>query len=109
VRILLAVAPTMYREAFAHILLQREDHPTDEVRLTYPDTIEREAASFLPHLIVCSDDATKVRTVSVPSWVVIRYHDRLSASVSLDLQGTRLIQDPTIEDLLGVIEEARRC
>ena len=108
-RILVAVAPTMYREAFAHIL-QREDHPNDEVHLAYPDDLEREAASFHPHLIVCSDEASKVRMVSVPpSWVVIRYHDRLSASVSLDLQETRLIQDPTIEDLLGVIEEARRC
>ena len=107
-RILVAVAPTMYREAFAHIL-RREDHPNDEVRLTYPDTLDRVASSFRPHLIVCSDDASKVRMVSIPSWFVIRYHDRLSASVSHELQDTRLIQDPTIEDFLGVVEESRRC
>jgi hypothetical protein len=105
-RILVAVAPTMYREAFAHIL-RREDHPNDEVHLAYPDDLHREAASFRPHLIVCSDEASKVRMVSVPSWVVIRYHDRLSASVSHDWKDTRLIQDPTIEDLLAVVEESR--
>jgi hypothetical protein len=39
---------------------------------------------------------------------VIRYQDSLSASVSLDGQGTRLIQDIEIEDLLGVVEETQR-
>jgi hypothetical protein len=105
-RILVAVAPTMYREAFAHIL-RREGHPNDEVHLAYPDDLDREAASFHPHLIVSSNEASEVRMVSVPSWFVIRYHDILSASVSHDLQATRLIQDPTTEDLLAVVEEAR--
>jgi hypothetical protein len=40
--------------------------------------------------------------------VVIRYHDHLSASVFLDGQDPRLVQDIAIEDLLGVVEETQR-
>ena len=46
--------------------------------------------------------------MSIPSWIVIRYHDSLNASVFLDEQDTRLIQDITIEDLIGVVEETQR-
>jgi hypothetical protein len=67
-------------------------------------------ASFGPHLIVSTNDAPEVREEgSVPSsWVVIRYHDHLSASVFVDGQDPRLVQDIAIEDLLGVVEETRR-
>jgi hypothetical protein len=105
-RILVAVAPTMYRETLAHVI--RRDRPDDEVHLADPQVLDQEASSFRPHLIVCTDNASEVRGVSVPSWVVIRYHDNLSASVFLDDQDPRLVQDMTIEDLLGVIDEARR-
>src|SRR5215210_8782437 len=105
-RILIAVAPKMYREALTHII--RTDRPDDDVRLADPDTLDREASSFGPHLIVCNDNAQEVREVSVPSWVVIRYHDHLSASVFLDGQDTCLIQDIALEDLLGVVEETER-
>ncbi len=104
-RILVAVAPTMYRETLAHIL-QRE-HRDDEVRLADPQVLDREASSFHPHLIVCNDNASEVREVSVPSWVVIRYQDSLSASVFLDEQDTQLIQDISIEDMLGVVKQTR--
>jgi len=70
--------------------------------------LDREAASFRPHLIVCSDDAPEVREeVNVPSWIVIRYHDQLSASVFLGGQDLRLVQDRAIKDLLGVVEETQ--
>ena len=105
-RILIAVAPKMYREALTHII--RTDRPDDDVRLADPDTLDREASSFGPHLIVCTDGASEVREVSVPSWVVLRYHDSLSASVFVDGQDPRLIQDIDIEDLLGVAEETQR-
>jgi hypothetical protein len=105
-RILIAVAPTMYRETLAHII--QKDRPNDEVRFTDPQILGREALSFRPHLIVCNDDASEVREVNVPSWVVIRYHDSLNASVFLDRQDTRLIQDIETEDLIGVIEETQR-
>ena len=105
-RILIAVAPTMYRETLENIL--RTERPNDDVRLADPQILDREASSFRPHLIVCSDNASEVRDVSVPSWVVIRYQDSLSASVFVDGQGTRLIQDIEIEDLLGVVEETQR-
>ncbi len=105
-RILIAVAPTMYRETLAHIL--RINRRNDDVRLAEPDALDREASSFRPHMILCSDTASEVQEVSVPSWVVIRYQDSLSASVFLDGQDPRLIQDIAIEDLLGVLEETQR-
>jgi hypothetical protein len=106
-RILVAVAPTMYRQTLAHVL--RRDRPEDEVHLADPQALDREASSLRPHLVVCNDNVPDVgEEVSVPSWVVIRYHDHLSASVFLDGQDTRLIQDIEIEDLLWVIEETQR-
>ena len=96
----------MYRETLAHVL--RQDRPNDDVRLADPQALDREAASFGPHLIVSTDDAPRVRRVSVPSWVVIRYHDHLSASVFVDGRDPRLVQDISIEDLLGVVEETQR-
>lgn len=106
-RILVAVTPTMYRETLAHVI--RTDRPDVEVRLADLDSLDREAASFFPHLIVCNDNAPEVREeVSVPSWIVIRYQDSMSASVFLDGQDTRLVQDMSVEDLLGVVEETQR-
>jgi hypothetical protein len=69
-RILVAVAPTMYRETLAHVI--RRDRPDDDVRLADPQALDREASSFGPHLIVCTDDAPKVRGIIVPSWIVSR-------------------------------------
>jgi hypothetical protein len=102
------LSPTMYRETLAHIL--RTDCPSHEVRLADPQVLDWEAASFGPHLIVANDDAPEVREdVSVPSsWVMIRYHDHLSASVFVDGQDPRLVQDMSIEDLLGVVEKTQR-
>ena len=105
-RILVAVAPAMYRQTLAHIL--QRTRPNDDVRLADPNTLDREASSFRPHMIVCHDSASEVREVSVPCWIIIRYHDALSASVFLDGRDTRLIQDITIEDLLEVVEETQR-
>ncbi|HEY6751129.1 MAG TPA: hypothetical protein VI027_07375 [Rubrobacteraceae bacterium] len=105
-RILLAIAPTMYRQTLAHSI--RRECPNDDVCLADPDALDREASSFHPHMIVCNDSASEVQEVSIPSWVVIRYHDSLSASVFLDGEDPRLIQDISIEDLLGVVEETQR-
>lgn len=108
-RILLAVAPIMYRQTLAHILRRERPNDDDQVRLADPQALDREASSFRPHLIVCNDNAAEVgEEVNVPSWVVIRYHDHLSASVVLEGQDTRLIQDIAIEDLIGVVEETQR-
>ena len=107
-RILVAVAPKMYRETLAHVL--RRDRPDDDVRLSDPQALDREASSFRPHLVVCNDNAPEVREeeVSVPSWVVIRFHDHLSASVFIGGQNPRLVQDMAIEDLIWVVEETQR-
>ncbi len=106
-RILVAVSPTMYRQTIAHFL--RTNRPNDEVNLADPEDLDREASSFGPHLIVCTDDVhQEVRGVSVPSWVVIRYQDNMSASVFLDERDPYLIQDISTEDLLGVVDETQR-
>ncbi len=105
-RILVAVQPTMCRETIAHcIRINRFDN---EVRLAAPDSLEGEATSFRPHLLVCNDNAPQVKGGSIPSRVVVRYHDSLDTSVFLNDQAPRLFQDMTIEDLLGVVEEAQR-
>ena len=97
----------MYRQTLAHIL--RTNRPDDDVRLADPQALDREASSFRPHLVVCNDNAAEVREeVSVPSWVVIRLHDHLSASVFLEGQDPRLVQDIAIEDLIWVVEETQR-
>ena len=107
-RMLIAVAPTMYRQTLAHIL-KRERPNDDEVRLADPQALDREASSFRPHLIVSDDSAAEVgEEVSIPSWIVIRYQDSLNASVFLDGHDTRLIQDIAIEDLIGVVEETQK-
>ena len=107
-RMLIAVAPTMYRQTLAHIL-KRERPNDDEVRLADPQALDREASSFCPHLIVCNYNAAEVgEEVSIPSWIVIRYHDSLNASVFVDGQDTRLIQDIATEDLIGVVEETQK-
>jgi hypothetical protein len=105
-RILVAVEPAMYRETLAHFLRSRR--PNDDVRLAAPDALDREASSLRPHMVVCSDVASEVRGVRVPSWIVVRYHDSLSASVFLEGRDTRLVQDMAMEDLLGVVEETQR-
>ena len=106
VRVLISVVPTIYRETLTHIL--RRHRPNDEVRPADPEVLDQETSSFRPHLIVCNDNAPEVQEVHVPSWVVIRYHDHLSASVFLAGQDARLIQDITMEDLFGVIDETER-
>ena len=107
-RILVAVSPIMYRQTLAHVL--RTNRPDDDVRLADPHALDREAASFLPHLVVCNDNVPEVREeeVSVPTWVVIRYHDHLSASGFLDGQDPYLVQDMAIGDLIWVVEETQR-
>jgi hypothetical protein len=64
-RILVALAPTMYRETIADIL--RRNRQNDDMRIADPDFLGREASWFRPHLIVCNDSASEVREVSVPS------------------------------------------
>ena len=105
-RILLAVSPLMYRETLAHLI--RTNRPNTQVHLAEPEDLAREAASFGPHLIVCSDDAQEVQGVGVPSWVVLRYQNHMSASVLLDGRDPYLIEDISIEDLLRVIDETQR-
>ena len=63
-RILLAIAPTMYRRTFAHSI--RGERPNDDVCLADPDALDREAPSFRPHTVVCNDSALEVWEVSVP-------------------------------------------
>ena len=105
-RILVTVEPTMYRETLAHVL--RTSRLDDEVRLANSRSLEREATSFHPHMVVCSEDAPEIRGVTVPSRVVLRYHDGLNASVYLDEQEARHFHDMTVEDLIGVVDETQR-
>ena len=97
----------MYRETLAHFI--RRCRPYAKVHLADPNSLDGEASAFRPHLVVSTDDAAEVpKGVVVPSWIVIRYHDSLDASVFLDGQDPRLVQDMSMEDLLGVVDETQR-
>jgi len=95
----------MYRQTLSRVLQRHRPH--DEVLIAAPDALDHEASLFHPHLIVCNDNASEVQ-VSVPSWVVIRFHDGMDASVSINGQASKLVHDIGMEDLLGVIYETER-
>ena len=105
-RILIALAPLMYRQTLALTLKGRRP-PHDEVLIAAPQALNREASRFHPHLVVCNDNASEVE-VAVPCWVVIRFHDGMDATVSISGQSSRLFQDIGIDDLLEVIDETER-
>ena len=96
-RILIAIAPAMYRETLAYAL--RNHRSNDEVRFADLQALDREAALFRPHLIVCNNNASEVWEISVPSWVVFRYQDSLNASVFLAL-GLEFFVGATILNLI---------
>lgn len=106
VRILVATAPLSYREVFAFSL--QSQRPRAEVRIAHPDCLHQEVESFGPHLVVCNDTGPEQVRRSVPSWVTIWFHDSLDATISVDGQDPRLVQDIGTDELLAIIDETER-
>jgi hypothetical protein len=105
VRILVAIAPRMYREAIAGYLLQQR--PGYEVRSAAPADAEEEVILFAPHLLVHDDtDGLDPGVLEgIQSLVEMLYSDSMGARVSVD---GRVEENPDIsmDVLLRVADDA---
>jgi hypothetical protein len=101
VRILIAIAPTMYWETLELALLRYRPHL--EVRIAGPDALDRETTTFEPHVVVCNEVTPTVRE-SVPSWVAVPYHHSSDATIHVQEQGESSVEDISVGDLFAVID-----
>jgi hypothetical protein len=99
-RVLIAIAPTMYWETLELALLRYRPHV--EVRITGPEDLDREVAGFEPHVVVCNRLTRAVRE-SVPSWVVVPYHSS-DATIHVQGEGESSVGDISVGDLFAVID-----
>ena len=99
-RVLIAIAPTMYWETLELALLRYRPHV--EVRITGPDALDKEVVSFEPHVVVCNNVTPTIRR-SVPSWVEVPYHSS-DATIHVQGQGESTIEDISTGDLFTVID-----
>src|SRR4051812_14807612 len=99
-RVLIAIAPTIYWETLELALLRYRPHL--DVRITGPDALDRETANFEPHVVVCNRVTPTVRE-SVPSWVVVPYHSS-DATIYVQGQGESRVEDISVGDLFSVID-----
>jgi cobalamin biosynthesis Co2+ chelatase CbiK len=97
----------MYREALA-LALQRH-HPSAEVLLGSVESLDGNAESFGPHLLVRNDtDGADMESYrNTLCWVEILYSDGMDARVSLDGEVWN-IEDISIDDLLELVEEVEK-
>ena len=100
-RVLIAIAPTMYWETLELALLRHRPHL--DVRIAGPDELEQEVASFEPHLVVCNDVTPAIRE-NVPSWVAVPYHHSSEVSIHIQGQGESKVEDIAVGDLFAVID-----
>jgi hypothetical protein len=104
-RVLIAIAPTMYWETLELALLRYRPHL--EVRISDPDTLDRETASFEPHLVVCNEVTPTVRE-NVPSWVVAPYSHSSDATMHVQGQGESTIEDISVGDLFAAVDQTEK-
>ncbi len=104
-RILITVAPLMYREALAMAIHQ--DRPDIEVLIGTLGELDGQTEAFDPHLLIRNDTdgADMSLQTGVLCWIEVLYSDGLNARVSLDGKVWE-IEDISIENLLGLVKEA---
>lgn len=104
-RVLITVAPLMYREALALAIHQRR--PDIEVLVVAPAELDGQAERFAPHVFVRNDTdgADMDRLTEALCWIEILYSNGLNARVSLDGEVWE-IEDISIEGLIEIIEQA---
>jgi hypothetical protein len=107
VRVLVTVEPRMYREAIA--LAVRRGRPEAEVMLVPPNLLDGQVEGFSPHVLVRNDSDGEIPERLLGS-VVLRVEvlisDGMAARVSVAGDEPYEIEDATIEDLLGLLDEA---
>ena len=101
-RVLIAIAPTMYWETLELALLRYRPHL--EVRIAGPGELDREVASFGPHVVVCNEVTPTVRE-NVPSWVAAPYGHSSDATIHVQGQGESTIEDISVGDLFAVVDQ----
>ena len=104
-RILITVAPLMYREALAMAIYQ--DLPDAEVMIGSLGQLDGQAENFAPHLLIRNDTdgADMSLQTGALCWVEVLYSNGLNARISLDGEVWE-IEDIGIEDLLGIVRKA---
>ena len=102
-RVLVAIAPTMYRQTLAEYL--GKSRPSAEIRTADPEDLDGEVDLFRPHLVLSHDEVGSGRRVRAFSMVEILYSDSLDARVSVDDRDPARVEDMKIEDLLAVLDE----
>jgi hypothetical protein len=101
VRVLIAIAPTMYWETLELALLRYRPHV--DVHIADPgEDLDREVIDFEPHVVVCNIVTWTVRE-SVPYWVVVPYHSS-DATIHIQGQGESRVEDISSGDLFTVID-----
>ncbi len=102
-RILVAIAPLMYRQALARSLGQRD--PAPEILLSTPEELDREVERFRPQLLICHEGPEWGYSF-VPARVVIPYANSLKSYISLGRKET-MIEDISMEEMLKIVDEAK--
>ncbi len=106
-RILITVAPLMYREALA--IAVHQDLPESEVMIGSLGQFDGQAENFAPHLLIRNDTdgADMSLQTGALCWVEVLYSNGLNARISLD-GAVWEIDDIGIEDLLGLVRKAEK-
>ncbi|MGI8911925.1 MAG: hypothetical protein ACR2JR_15465 [Rubrobacteraceae bacterium] len=106
-RILITVAPLMYREALALAIYQ--DLPEAEVMIGSLGKLDGQAENFEPHLLIRNDTdgADMSLQTGALCWIEVLYSNGLNARISLDGEVWE-IEDISIEDLLGLVKQAEK-
>jgi hypothetical protein len=108
-RVLVVIAPAMYRQTLTYVLTQCR--PSIEIKSVAPSDVDREVDLFKPDLLISQDELSDVG-YSVPSWVEILYSDSMGAHVRKNEKASRtveemMIEDMELEDLLAVVDETQ--
>src|SRR4051794_37619218 len=102
VRVLVAIAPQMYREVLAFHF--RQQRPRSEVVLSSPQTLEDQAKRMRPHLIIANEVPPMLKEMGL--WVEVHTGgERLDADISADGISTT-IHDVSLQDLVAVVDKA---
>ena len=106
IRVLVAVAPKMYRQTITDFL--RRSRPDIEVRSADPKGLERECALFEPHLLLCHDGTAEGVRNRALFLIEIHFSNGLDAVVKANGKDPRRVEDIEIDDLLTIVEEAEK-
>lgn len=100
-RIVVAIEPRMYREVLAFYFSKQ--HPRADVVLASPETLWYEVERTRPHLLVANMVPSELKEELY--WVELCNDENIVATISADGYSD-VINDASMEDLLGVAEKA---